>query len=243
MEAALKKPDVSDLLIPVFLSLVVLLISTLIARSLEHLTIRQVLLGATATAIVFLVLTGFVLWFLRNTHNSEFEIVLAQLKEVIPPSDFPWLYSDASLAKEESEAKGDSIWIISPDLKNVTEKPVIIDAVRKNIKRRITYTYVVPECDEIEGVLPGLERLFKNTKQLNIVRVPMEEFRRLSITHYAIFNVTMMDGGTPEAFLELPIIDPTGKKVRGYWIKVSHEAASGLIGRFRSVVKAYSNKT
>jgi hypothetical protein len=238
----LKKPEVSDLLIPVFLSLVVLLISTLIARSLEHLTIRQVLLGATATAVVFLVLAGFVLWFMHNTHTSEFETVLSQLKEAIPPSDFPWLYSDTKLAEEESEAKGDSIWIISPDLKNVTEKQVIIDAVKKNIKRRISYTYIVPKSDRIEGILPGLERLFKNTKQLNIIRVPEEEFRLLSITHYAIFNVSMVDGGTPAAFLELPIIDPSGKKIRGYWIKVSHEAASGLIGRFRGVVKTYGTK-
>jgi hypothetical protein len=239
----LKKIEASDVLIPVFLSLLVLLISSLIARSLEHLTTRQFLLGTAATTVVLLILVGFVIWFQNASHRSELETVIAQLKEAIPTIEYPWLYSDADLAKAETEAKGDSIWIVSPDLKNVTEKAVIIEAVKHNVKRRVTYTYIVPDSPKIDGVLPGLERLFKSTNQLDVVRVPEEEFDRLSITHYAIFNASMNAEGTPEAFLELPIIDAAGKKIRGYWIKVSHETATSLIGRFRNLVKTYSQKS
>src|ERR1051325_7983943 len=82
------------------------------------------------------------------------ENVTRELKPISVKSS--WLYSDDDLAQIEAESNGNTIWIISPDLANVTGKAVIIDAVEKNIKRGITYTYIVPESDTINGVLPGL---------------------------------------------------------------------------------------
>jgi hypothetical protein len=182
------------------------------------------------------------LWFQSNSHRSELENVLAHLRGLIPPSDFEWLYSDAELAKVESESVGDNIWIVSPDLINVTDKAEIIDAVKKNVRRRITYTYIVPDASYIKGVLPGLQQLFKShPNQLRLVWVPEAEFFLRSITHYAIFNVNRKDGIASEAYLELPIVDSSGKKIRGYWIKVSKDATASLIGRFLEVVEKYSS--
>jgi len=237
-----KKPIVSELLVPVFISITVFLISSLIARSLDLLTIRQLLLGAAATVCLFLILTGFVLFFQSSAHQRELENVIAQLSDLIPPSDFPWLYSDAELAKAEEKAKGDEIWIVSPDLSNVTEKPVIINAVKSNIKRRVKYTYIVPDAEKVRGVQARLKHLFaSHPNQLRLVWVPEAVFFLRSITHYAIFNVTGKGGLASEAYLELPIIDPTGKRIRGYWIKVSDNVAASLVGRFLEIVEKYGD--
>ncbi len=237
----MKKPEASDLLIPVLLSLVVLLVSSLIARALEQLTTRQFLLGFAATVVILLVQTGLFFWLKDKAHQREFRSAIAQLRELIPPSDFPWLYSDAELAKAESEVeRSSSIWIVSPDLMNVTEKEVIIDAVKKNIKQRVKYTYIVPNTKDVRGVVAGLNQLFSSHQnQLDIVWVPEEEFFLRSITHYAIINPDRKDGHSPVAYLELPIVDVTGKKIRGHWIKVSKAATAGLIGRFLEVIERH----
>jgi len=236
----MEKKRLPDLLVPLYV--LVLLIGVLVTKGYELLTFRGVAISVALTACVLLLLVGLVLAFQGKQHRDEFQFLLNRLQRLIPPSDFTWLYDDAEFARAESACAGDSIWIVSPDLANVTGSVAIIDAVKKNIARGIVYTYIVPKTDTIEGVLPGLRQLFtSSSEQLKVIPLPRHQFRFLSVTHIAVFNPGMTDGASsPDVYLELPIEDEGSNKVRGYWIKVGRGAAKDLAGRFRKIVEANS---
>src|SRR5437870_11007118 len=232
----MEKKRLPYLLVPLYV--LVLLVGVLVTKGYELLTFRGVAVAVALTACVLLILVGLVLAFQGKQHKDEFQLLLNRLQQLIPPSDFTWLYNDAEFAQAESSCAGDSIWIVSPDLANVTGNDVIIEAVKKNIGRGIVYTYIVPKSDTISGVLPGLRHLFRsNPEQLNLIPLPPHQFRFLSVTHIAAFNAGMKEGASsPEVYLELPIEDERSSRIRGYWIKVGRGAAKDLAGRFRKIV-------
>lgn len=226
----------------ILLPALVLLVGILITKGYELLSLRGVAIASALTACVLFILVGLVLAFQGKQHRSELQFVISRLRQLIPPSEFTWLYNDAEFARAESTCTGDSIWIVSPDLANVTGNVVIIDAIKKNIARGIVYTYIVPKTDTIEGVLPGLRQLFtSSSEQLKVIPLPRHQFRFLSVTHIAVFNPGMADGASsPDVYLELPVEDERSNKIRGYWIKVGRGAAKDLAGRFRKIVEANS---
>jgi hypothetical protein len=232
----MEKKRLPDLLVPLYV--LVLLVGVLVTKGYELLTFRGVTIAVALTACVLLILVGLVLAFEGKQHRDEFQLLLNRMQQLIPPSDFPWLYNDADFAKAESTCSGDSVWIISPDLANVTGNQVIIDAVKKNIERGIVYTYIVSNSAKINLILPGLQQLFRSTPgQLKLIKLPVNQFRLLSVTHIAVFNASMTSGMSPEVYLELPVEEAGGKKTRGYWIKVAKSAAGDLAGRFRKIAE------
>jgi len=234
----MKKPTLPDFLIPA-LGIVVLLVSIVISKAYDLLGLPRVAIGTGVVAVIVLILGSIAVGFAANIHRQEIDTVLQHLESIIPPTGFDWLLSDSDLAAAEAHARGDQIWIVSPDLRNVTGQGVISDAVKSNVKRGITYTYIVPKSDVVQGLLPGLRQVFKsNPKRLRLVQLPENEFRLLSVTHVAVFNATLVGGQAPEVFLELPIEDKEGTRDRGYWIQVAHEAALGFTGRFRRIAEA-----
>src|SRR5436853_6012293 len=88
-------------------SILVLFISTLIAKAFSFLPFKIVAEGVAFTACMVFIMAALLLAFERKHHQAELDHVLNQLKELIPPHDFPWLYDDAGLAKAEAETKGD----------------------------------------------------------------------------------------------------------------------------------------
>src|SRR5437870_1763448 len=105
---------IPNLLLP--LSVLVLLIGLLVTKAFELLSLRGVAIAVVLTACVVFILIGMTLLFQGKQHRSELQFILNRLQQLIPPSDFPWLYNDAEFAKAESACAGDSIWIVSPDL-------------------------------------------------------------------------------------------------------------------------------
>ena len=147
----MKAPEPRDSLLALLLTSIFILVTTVFTEAQNVFSFRQLLFGLVLTITILTICIGLALAFSRSHRHTELEEIMSQLKEIVPRTDFPWLYKDHDLARAESKARGDNIWIISPDLVNVTEKQVITNAVRKNIKRGITYTYVVPDADQIEG--------------------------------------------------------------------------------------------
>jgi hypothetical protein len=66
------------------------------------------------------------------------------------------LYGDTELANARRKTEGKQIWIVSSDLSNVVDKDVIKAVIQSNAKRGVTYTYIVPNSEQVRGVLPGL---------------------------------------------------------------------------------------
>lgn len=236
--------DPKNALFPLLITALFILMTTMFTKAQDVFTFGQLGIGLVLTIFILAISIGLALAFSISRERRELDDVMVQLKELVPRTGFPWLYKDVDLAKAESKARGDNIWIVSPDLSNVTEKRVITDAVKKNVKRGITYTYIVPDIDDIDGVLPALEQVFgSHPERLKLLRVQRDQFRLLAVSHIAVFNATISSSMSDmEVYIELPIQEDEGKKVHGYWIRVEREAARRVAGRFRKLVADYKDK-
>lgn len=164
--------------------------------------------------------------------SSRLAIGVKRLQERILPDEFKWLLNDADIAKIEGKVKGKDIWIISPDLHYDLIKRNFQALTKRNFKRGITYTYIVPKSEEMQALIPALLSAYESyLEQVKIKQVPEETFRLLAVTHIDIYDPDMSNKEGPRVFLELPV------KQKGYWIEVSQGAALGIIGRFRKIVE------
>ena len=228
----MKRLDANDILIKMVPPLVVLLIGTVIAKALGLLKFQHVVIGAV---ILFLIVVGIgVLMLLveRRSHQEDINDLIERLRAVIPPPGFDWVLSDADIASIEGKVKGSEIWIVSPDLHYDLIKRNFQDLTKKNFKRGITYTYIVPKSEPMHALIPILKQVYSPyLGQIRIRQIPEETFRVLAVTHIDIYNPNMSHNEGARVFLELPV------KQRGYWVEVSQDAALGLIGRFRKIVE------
>jgi hypothetical protein len=85
----------------------------------------------------------------QNTYERELRNIVEQLKETLPTAKYSWLYSADEIDMIERNVKCKEIWVISPDLSNDTSPAAIkiIEAVKKNLKKQIAYTYIVPDTE------------------------------------------------------------------------------------------------
>jgi hypothetical protein len=227
-----------DLLTAVAPAGLVLLVGTLVGKSYELLTIRQVVVGVVLTFCIFAIQNALLVNVQSTRQHDEFDAVLHRLRVLTPAPAISWLLSDAELAEAETHALGRHIWIVSPDLHNVTDKQVIRNAMMRNMEKGITYTYIVPHTADVGGVLPRLRSLFQqHQRQLRLVRLPADEFDTLAITHIAVFNPDMDNDSPSEVFFELPVEDAAGHTFRGYWVRVAAHSRRGIIGRFRAIAE------
>jgi hypothetical protein len=163
--------------------------------------------------------------------SSRLAIGVKRLQEQTPAKGFEWLHSDAELARIEGKVKGKDIWIISPDLHYDLIKRNFQTLTKRNFKKGITYTYIVPKSEQMQALIPALQKAYESyLDQVKIKQVPEETFRLLAVTHIDIYDPNLSNKEGPRVFLELPI------QQRGYWIEVSRDAALGIIGRFKKIV-------
>lgn len=225
-------------LIGTAIGILVILIGIIVGKALDLLEVKTLIIGAI---ISFIIIWGIVLiiWMVGNTrHQSELNKIIENLRDIVPTAKYDWMYNEADIAELESKIKCKDIWIASPDLSHDTGMPKIdfIGVVKKNIRRKIKYTYVVPDTEIIQAVLPNLYHIFSShNDQFRIIKLPLETFRMLMITHIIIMNPNMENNDIPQVYLELPI----EKRIsdRSYWIKVSDDAALGFVGRFRKLIE------
>lgn len=160
------------------------------------------------------------------------------LKDIAPSTAYNCLYSQAQMVKLESEVQCKEIWVISPDLSNDTGNPEenFIPAVQKNLKRKIIYTYIVPDTETVDAVLPYLKQIFtSHSEQLQVKKVSRDILQMLVTAHIVIYNPNMEGGHTPQIFIELPTdIRKYGKRC---WINVDNDIGLKLLGRFRKLIE------
>jgi hypothetical protein len=138
---------------------------------------------------------------------------------------FEWLYTADDLARIQTDAVCKCVWFITPDLYRNALVGKIKDAIRTNMERETSYTFIIPHSDEMnpKDVLKQMAESKPGQIHIND-SIQADEFRSLAVTDYLIMNA---DSGEPQAFLELPITS------HGYWIKVDDKAAMGFVIRFR----------
>jgi len=225
----------NDLLIGTVTAILVLLVSLVVGKALDLLDLKTVAIGTFICIVIVLGIVGLFHVIEHASHKDEIDIVVKRLNELIPPTGFSWLLSDAGLIDMESKVKCKEVWIISPDLSHDTVRADIQRAVKKNIKRGVTYTYILPKTEAISALLPSLRNLFaSNDSQLKVTQIPEEGFRYLTIRHIAIYNPNMENDNAPQVFIELPI------KGCGYWAEIAQDAGIALTGRIKKLIKEES---
>ena len=218
--------------------LLVLLVGILVSKALDLLDLTTVIIGVGISTIIVLGTVAIVWGFGQQSHNLELDRIIKELKEITPSAQHDWLYNATELNEIEGNIISKNIWVISPDLSNDTGTPDIdvIHMVKENLRKKVFYTFIVPDIETIKAVLPHLRKTFASRpKQLRIIYLPQEAFRMLTTAHIVIFNPNMENGRNPEVFLELPLQNRGYAK--GYWIKAADDAALGFVGRFRKIVE------
>lgn len=232
----MKKPETNDLLIGTVTAVLVLLVSLVVGKALDLLNLKTVAIGISICIVIILGIVGLFYVIEHTNHRDEIDSIVKRLKEIIPATAFPWLRSDGELMDIESRIKCKEIWIVSPDLSHDTVRADIQRAVKKNIKRGVAYTYILPKTEAMNTLLPALRKLFaSNINQLKIKQIPEETFRYLTIRHIAIYNPCMDDDNAPQVFIELPI------KGYGYWAETSQDVGIALTGRIRKLLEEESS--
>ncbi len=219
------------------ITLLVILISIVVGKALDLLDLTTVLVGASISTIIILGVVAIVLRFGSTSNQTEVEKIIGELRELLPSAQYDWLYRIAEVNDLEGKTKGRAIWVISPDLSNDTGSPEIdvIGMVKKNLRKKITYTYIVPDTETINAVIQHLRQTFASyPQQLRVIKLQPDTFKMLTTTHIVIFNPNMEDGQAPQVFLELPI-DQRGYG-KGFWVKVADDIVLGFVGRFRKIV-------
>lgn len=233
----MRKPETRDLIIGTGVAILVLLIGTLVDKSLDLLGFQAVAIGVTISIIIILGIIGIV-WFLgRRGSELELQRAIENLRSITPSSRYEWLYTPAEMDEIEEKAKYKDIWIVSYDLSNDTGNPntPIISIIKKNLKRGISYTYIIPDIEHTNAVLPHLYRIFSSyPNQIRIIPLSHSTFDFFTTTHIAIYNPNMERGQLPQVFIELPIQERGYSK--GYWIRVADDISLKVVGRFRSAI-------
>lgn len=232
----MKKPEIHDLALGTGAAIIILLITVLIGEIIGTFPWWKVGISVLIGIVIILGIVAIVLALVQTKHDDELQSIISRLTPLVPPSTYSWLKSQVELIQVEGNVSAKDIWIISPDLSNDTNQAAEIQkAVKRNLKKGITYTYMLPETEEINALLPALRLLFSSyPNQLIVIKIPFEVFQTLTIKHIAIFNPNMEGDRAPNVFIEAPVKD------EGYWIEVIPKVAIKITGRFRMIIESAS---
>ncbi len=101
-----------------------------------------------------------------------------------------WLLNEAQLLQvEKSKRKCKEIWIISPDPSNDTGNSPWVEVIRDNINNGITYYYIVPTTDYLDGAINGLKTFFRRRlEKYRILKINMEGYNALPHEHLVLYD-------------------------------------------------------
>ena len=218
--------------------ILVILIGILLGEAVGRLDFGTVVGGTIISLVILFGVIAITLRYVHSIYETQLKKIVDELKSALPSAKYDWLYRADDINEIEAHVKCKDIWVISPDLSNDTSLAAIniIDTVKKNLKKKITYTYIVPDTETIKAVIPRLYQIFiANSQQLQIIKIPHDTFKKLTTAHIVIYNPNMENGQTPQVYLELPI-DERGYG-KGFWVKAADDAALDLVGRFRNIVE------
>ena len=185
-----------------------------------------------------------IIWLLADeSRQTELDKIMTILKDMTPSAEFSWLHHANSILKLEVEIKCKDIWIVSPHLLNDTGSTYsggkhgvsTITTVEKNLKRKVTYTFIIPDTEIMEE---RLSHLYRNHvpygKQLRVIKLPQATFQSLglAISELVIYNPNMEAGHRPQVFMQLPVVDSYK-----YWIEIDDHEAFDVVARVRKVVE------
>jgi hypothetical protein len=218
-------------------AVVVLLISIVANKALDLLGVQEFIFGIGIFAVILLGVAVIVWVVADESRQAELERIMIILKDVTPSTGFSWLYPGSSMLRLEEGVKCKDIWIVSPHLLNDTgttyegrQGVSTIATVDKNLKRKIIYTFIVPDTERVKTLMFHLYQTHaSHREQIRVIQLPPATFQNLAISEVAIYDP---NGRNPQVFMELPVLD-----AHAYWIKLDEGVAFPLVERVRKVVE------
>ena len=135
------------------------------------------------------------------------------------------------------------VWVVSPHLANDSgtqyegglDRTSTVGTVQENLRRKVGYTFVVPDTDQIRALLPQLHRNYDlPRKRPLVVLVPPGVFQTLAVSEIAIYDPDLKSRQTPLVFMELPVAI-----AHNYWALLDDGTAATFVTRVRNVIKDY----
>jgi hypothetical protein len=119
-------------------------------------------------------------------------------------------------------------------------KGVLADIVASNIKRGVSYTYVLPKESKVAVKKEGLKNTYGNARQPpEFVDVPPDLFDNITETNITIYNpVPYKDAPPSDVFIELPTDVDASKR---HWVKVHPHFGERIIGKVNNLIATLSD--
>jgi len=158
---------------------------------------------------------------------------IAKMPDVETQTGFPWLFTLDDLGKIHATVGCNCIWFVTSDPFRNAFCPNIKNIMEDNIKRGVSYTFIIPSAGEQnvgKQALKYLDKLNPGKVRVND-KSSEEDFLKVAVTDYFIKNA---DSGEVEVLVELRT--STGS----YWLKVDDKAAMGFVMRFHDLAAAAS---
>jgi|SRR5579871_820395 len=169
---------------------------------------------------------------LADALSPACSLIAGVIKNQGPFVDYPWLYTDGRLEGVEARIECKSIWVVSPTLHHDTQHLSVIEIVKNNLRRGISYTIIFPDNRVNAPFRSTLRSIFaSHPKQLMERPIPEDQFNHLAVTHFLFLDPEADSGNPPRVFIELPI--PS----LGHWVEVDTPLAREFVGRFYQIAK------
>jgi hypothetical protein len=176
---------------------------------------------------------------LRRQFEKWWADLKAKLDEILPSSEvenvdgFRWLFLREDIVSLQDSVECQSVWVIASTLYPYSLEADLRDLVQSNMKRKVVYTYIIPESQEnVPFVQEFVGISTKNGNKPIVCSIPEEDFNKFAAADYLIVNPECSNSYQVRMFLELPI-----KCTERYWIEVDEEATVKFVARFGQLAK------
>lgn len=169
--------------------------------------------------------------------EPQLDLILSSVEK----SSINWMHTQHEIDTiEKNIKKGMEIWVISPDLKNDTNRDdpqiaEIIKIVEKNMQKGVCYTYIVPDKDPlVRGKIEELLNIFKrykNTPKLIVKKIDKDYFSLFGNMCFVIYNPTSEGGKPSKVYMELP------REEKKWWVELSQVQATIFEGKISEIIE------
>lgn len=174
---------------------------------------------------------------LQDSMVSKIALQAKHVRDIVEPKNNEWLYPPGYMSVE-TNYDGKTIWVVSPDLSNdiVQSDDSNPDAhtvgiVKDNIRRGISYTYVVPDTPLIRGRVSHLDKQFEDhPEQLRIIYLPILQFVFLPETELIVFYPDSGKNKISRVFMSLPV------KTAGWWVEINRQTSEVFVGWLSGII-------
>jgi hypothetical protein len=236
----MERRDLASLIIGVIVTILALTIAKILEFIPDHIALMALILTLMTTCVSAAVSFGVAAVLMQRIVGPSID----DLKRVMESPLIPLVRDSEFINRRERELNGRLVWVISLNLHNDLPLdmtlPNLRESVDYNIKRGVTYVYILPKSDENEGRVDELRRSFRSSdrNRIRTYLLTAEDWIRLPYSggDLVIYNPLLSDANERiEGYVELPVSrrDDSG---RGYWVRVDTREVRAWVARIRNIV-------